>query len=284
MQNLHNFTRGAALNESVARKLLTPLTDEQIRAVAPSVFAERPHESRSERYAYIPTYRVLEGLRREGFIPVEVRQSLSRIAGRQEFTKHMLTFRHSAASAARVGDSIPQLSLVNSHDGSSTYRLYAGLHRFICSNGLLVCDGEFDSISVQHSGNIRDRVIEGSFEVIDEAAKAGERVTEWKALQLAIPEQEAFARAALALRFEGRDKPPISEAQALAPRRHEDAGSDLWTVFNRVQENVIKGGQSYRQNGRRNSVRTVQGIDQRTGLNRALWRLAEEMRAIKTAN
>jgi hypothetical protein len=284
MQNLHNFTRGAALNESVARRLLNPLSDEQIRAAAPSVFADRPHDSRSTRYAYIPTYRVLEALRREGFLPVEVRQSITRIPGRSDFTKHMLTFRHGTAAAARVGDSIPQLSLVNSHDGSSSYRLYAGLHRFICSNGLLVCDGEFDSISVQHSGNIRDRVIEGSFEVIEEAVKAGERVAEWQALQLAAPEQEAFARAALALRFEGRDTPPITEAQALAARRPEDDGADLWTVFNRVQENVIKGGQRYRQNGRRASVRAVQGIDQRTGLNRALWRLAEEMRAIKNAN
>jgi len=31
-----------------------PLSDDQIRAVAPSIFADAPHESRSERYSYIP--------------------------------------------------------------------------------------------------------------------------------------------------------------------------------------------------------------------------------------
>jgi hypothetical protein len=284
--NLHNFTRGAALNDYVARQYLAPLSDDQIRATAPSVFAERPHESRSARYAYIPTFRVLEALRREGFVPVKAQQSVARIEGRKTFTKHMLTFAHTSAKAARVGDSIPQISLVNSHDGTSAYRLFAGLHRFVCSNGLMVCDGEFDSISVAHTGDVRGRVIEGSFEVIDQAAKAGERALEWQGIQLAQPEQEAFARAALALRFEDREdgKAPIVEADALRARRYDDQGNDLWTVFNRVQENVVRGGQRYRQNGRRMSTREVKGIDQANGLNRALWRLADEMRAIKAAN
>jgi hypothetical protein len=30
-----------------------PLSDDQIRRVAPSIFADAPHESRSERYSYI---------------------------------------------------------------------------------------------------------------------------------------------------------------------------------------------------------------------------------------
>ena len=36
-----------------------PLSDDQIRRVAPSIFAEAPHGSRSERYSYIPTATVL---------------------------------------------------------------------------------------------------------------------------------------------------------------------------------------------------------------------------------
>ena len=43
-----------------------PLSDDQIRTVAPSIFAEAPHESRSERYSYIPTAALLSELRREG--------------------------------------------------------------------------------------------------------------------------------------------------------------------------------------------------------------------------
>lgn len=40
-----------------------PLSDEQIRTVAPSIFAQAPHGSRSERYSYIPTATVLAELR-----------------------------------------------------------------------------------------------------------------------------------------------------------------------------------------------------------------------------
>jgi len=43
--------------------------------VAPSIFADAPHESRSERYSYIPTASVLQGLRGEGFEPFMVCQT-----------------------------------------------------------------------------------------------------------------------------------------------------------------------------------------------------------------
>ena len=46
-----------------------PLSDDQIHRVAPSIFADAPHESRSQRYAYIPTAAVLTELRKEGFQP-----------------------------------------------------------------------------------------------------------------------------------------------------------------------------------------------------------------------
>src|SRR5262245_6419701 len=81
---------------SSGRKLrsATPLSDGQMRAAAPSVFAEGKHASRSVRYTYIPTIQVLRGLRNEGFEPFEVVQSASRVAGKAAFTKHMIRLRH----------------------------------------------------------------------------------------------------------------------------------------------------------------------------------------------
>jgi hypothetical protein len=37
----------------------SPLSDDQIRTVAPSIFAIDKHDSRSDRYTYIPTIDVL---------------------------------------------------------------------------------------------------------------------------------------------------------------------------------------------------------------------------------
>ena len=63
----------------------------------------------------------------------------------------------------------------------------------------------------------------------------------------------------------------------------EDRKSDLWSIFNRVQENLVKGGLTGRTaNGRRQRTRPVQGIDQNLRLNRALWMLAEGMRQLKS--
>ena len=64
-----------------------PLSEDQMRATAPSIFAAGKHASRSERYTYIPTIDVLRGLREEGFEPFMVAQSQSRIEGETEFTK-----------------------------------------------------------------------------------------------------------------------------------------------------------------------------------------------------
>jgi Domain of unknown function (DUF932) len=67
-----------------------PLSEDQMRAAAPSIFAEGKHASRSERYTYIPTIDVLRGLRKEGFEPFMVAQGASRVEGKAEFTKHMI--------------------------------------------------------------------------------------------------------------------------------------------------------------------------------------------------
>ena len=55
---------------------------------------------------------------------------------------------------------------------------------------------------------------------------------------------------------------------------------DLWSVFNRTQENLTQGGLRS-ANGRRQQTRPVQGIDQNIRLNRALWLLADGMRQLK---
>lgn len=53
---------------------------------------------------------------------------------------------------------------------------------------------------------------------------------------------------------------------------------DLWTVYQRLQENLIKGGLSGRNaKGKRTSTRSVNGIDGDIKLNKALWVMAEKM-------
>ena len=112
-----------------------PLTNDELRQVAPSVFAEAAHDSRSARYAYIATIEILNGLRREGFEVFDARQARTRLPDRTEHTKHLLRLRHASHTGrALAGDSVPEILLLNSHDGSSSYQMMGGIFRFICAN------------------------------------------------------------------------------------------------------------------------------------------------------
>ena len=75
---------------------------------------------------------------------------------------------------------------------------------------------------------------------------------------------------------------PITAEQLTEARRPEDLGHSLWTTFQRVQENAMRGGQTGRTvNDLRFRTREVASIDRGVSLNRALWVLAEEMSKIK---
>ena len=53
-------------------------------------------------------------------------------------------------------------------------------------------------------------------------------------------------------------------------------------MFNRAQENFIKGGLSaHTGNGRRHTTRAVQGIDSGIRQNHALWLLANSLRQLE---
>lgn len=259
---------------STAIRSELPLTDDQIRQVAPSIFADAPHESRSARYTYIPTGQVLAGLRKEGFEPFYACQTRTRDSDRRDYTKHMLRLRH----ASQInGKEAQEIVLLNSHDGSSSYQMLSGVFRFVCSNGM-VCGDTFEDIRVPHKGQIIDNVIEGAYTVLNDFDEVQGQVEGMKALTLSPDAQQAFGRAALTLRYD-QDAAPITENQLLRSRRIEDTGADLWRTFNRVQENMIRGGLRGRNaQGRATSTREVQGIDSSIKLNRALWVLAEEMR------
>ena len=257
-----------------------PLLDDQIRAVVPSIFAETPHESRPQRYSYIPTATVLSELRQEGFLPFMVCQTRVRNEDRREYTKHLIRLRH----ASQInGDEANEIILLNSHDGTSSYQMLAGQFRFVCQNGL-VCGDTFADIRVPHKGDVAGQVIEGAYEVLKGFERVQEARESMRAITLEAGEDDVFARSALALKYDDPDKPaPVTESQLLVPRRWDDRKSDLWSIFNRVQENLVKGGLTGRTaNGRRQRTRPVQGIDQNLRLNGALWMPAEGMRQLKS--
>lgn len=285
-------TRFSARNSTTIKHSNRPLTADEIRSVAPSVFAAAAHESRSARYTYIPTADVLAGLQREGFLPFAATQSRSRVEGKSEFTKHMLRLRHESALARGNEGSVNEIILINSHDGTSSYQMLGGVFRFVCANGLVVADSTIEDVRCKHTGDVIGDVVEGAFRLLAGFERVDASREAMQAVQLSAPQQEAFARAALAMRYPDKQANEIvvRPDQVLRPVRFADRQDDLWTTFNRVQEHVVRGGdrgwQRVERDGRstvrRATTRAVNGIDGNVALNRGLWVLAEEMRKLVT--
>lgn len=116
-----------------------PLTREELMQVVPSVFGEDKHASRSDRYCYIPTITLLENLQSEGFEPFFACQTRVRDESKREHTKHMLRLRRAGQI---TGQQVPEIILLNSHDGSSSYQMLPSFFRQVCHNGL-ICGQSF---------------------------------------------------------------------------------------------------------------------------------------------
>lgn len=262
----------------------SPMSNDVLAKYAPSVFAQDAHKRTSERYAFVPTVEIVDGLRQAGWGVYGAGEQRVRNEERRGYQKHILRFRRTDTQLLNIGDSLPEIVLTNSHDASSAFQLHAGLFRLVCSNGLVIADETFSRMSVRHSGKAQEEVLEGSFKVLSELPRIAESVEGMRAVQLDAGEQAAFASAALMARY-GEDKAPVEPRQILATRRHNDRDGSLWSTFNAVQENLTRGGirGARGANGRRGSVRAVHGIDTDTKLNKALWTLAEEMRKLKNA-
>jgi Domain of unknown function (DUF932) len=241
----------------------------------PSIYATHPSAKVSEKYGFIPTSVIVHALERSGFVPVKAqaaRSSRERVA----FAKHLIRFRHQEHMNTQVGDWLPEVVLVNSHDGSSSYQIMAGVYRLVCANGMIV-GNSFAEARVRHTKNAPDEIVDASFRVIESLPGIADGIEDMRAITLEAGEREAFAVAALTLRYP--DEAPIRPAQLLNTRRSADTSSDLWTTFNVLQENLLQGGQRRADSKRR--TRKISSVSEDVRLNRSLWTLAEELKRLK---
>ena len=262
------------------------LTNDQIMLGAPSVFATEPHHEVSDRYGFQSTIDVVDALRFEGWMPVDATQKNVRDKSKRELTTHLLRFRR-LDNDIQVGDSVVELLLKNAHDRSSSFVLHAGLFRMACANGIIIADSTFAKMSVRHGKNIVNDIIEGSYDIIDEVPTITHHVEGMQNTMLSGAQRNDFARDAYTMAFGEKDENDLtSDAsivnQLLRYKRQADSGHDLWSTFNVVQENIIRGGvQTTKINDkgrvRRNTRREVTSIDKNIKLNKALWEMATDL-------
>lgn len=261
------------------------LTPAQLHRVAPSVFANEAHESRSAKFVPVSTANVLDALLQEGFYPVKANQSVCRDASRRDFTKHIVRLRHrdQLENPTLVGGTVPEILITNANDGASSFSVGFGLYRLVCSNGLVV-GKELASHATRHTGNgVLDNVIEGVYKVLEQRDDVLGRIERWSGVQTTLDQQFELASRVAEARW-GKDAngniltPLNNPSQLLTARRWADNGTDAWTILNRIQENVIRGGLPGRSDsGRRTRTREVNSVNEDLRINQAIWNIAEEV-------
>jgi hypothetical protein len=265
------------------------LDDDELRRFAPSVFSMSAWDQMSDKYALVPTIDVINGLRNEGFMPVQAAQSRVRNADKREYTKHLVRLRHVDTLASQQPE-VGEIVLTNAHDGTAAFQLFLGIYRLVCTNGLMLGQ-TFESYHVRHFGpRVTDEVIDATYHVADQLPRVMDRIGEMKALPM--PETAALALAMVArdLRWKPDEEiiegevvehptAPIEPAQLLQARRSIDANDNsVWGVYNRVQESIMKGGLPGTGSGqRRMSTRAVNSVNAEITLNRRIWDVASQL-------
>lgn len=258
---------------------LDPLSDKQLKEFAPTIFAKGGIEGVTEKYGFVNSKIIIDAMRDSGFEPVEVRQSQRRgdeADYKMGFTKHMLKFRMAGlVGKVKRGDVVPQIVMLNSHDRSSGFQLWPGLFRLICENGLMVSESATVSpIKIPHTIRLAQNVVDQSKELIRCTDGVFRLRDDMLKFELSKQAQIKFATAALEFR------PPrragiIEPDTLLIPRRKEDDKPDLWHVFNRVQENMLRGGnETTTADGRKAVTKGIGRIERDVEVNSALWSLA----------
>lgn len=209
-----------------------------------SVNATHPHPKVSERYQFINTREVLSLLENDGFRVQHI--SAAKRKGNKGFGAHLVRLHHVDAKPLNVKGSwvLPQLLLANSHDRSMRFGLIAGAFRYACMNGLIF-GGTGTNYQLYHVGTASDAALEIAAQAPSLIQRSVEAIQTLSNARLDnVNDRFDFASKAYALRF-GQDRisaeVEINARLLLSSYRVVDDQTDLFTVFNRVQEKLING-------------------------------------------
>ena len=211
-----------------------------------------------------------------GWKLTNAKQSKTKVPLRQNFGVHITEFQHPDLYIKNSEGGVearPTVVLLNSHDGSRPINFEMGLFRLVCSNGLMVKDKDFGGFKERHTKYTLQEVQNMIEQKMLGLNSTVEKINRWSGIEMSAKDRRAFAIDALALRL-GEEK--VAEdyeiMEILSPRRDADAPNTLWHTFNRVQENIIRGG--YQMNNR--TARPITNPIQDMVLNQGLWSLADE--------
>ncbi len=234
-----------------------------------------------------------------GFRPTRATQQPNRIDGREKYNKHLIAFSHKDELAKTDLESRTEVLLYNSHDGRSSLKLFAGVFRFVCDNGIVAGEGFKNKMRHSHKTannfeKLLTKTLDGLPQVTDQVEKLSKTELTVKQI-LDLAEQAAKLRwKSIALQgYLGNPKTGLfytedTLRQISMPIRYEDNGCNAWKAFNRIQESILKGGVYIRsitnrhidQNkvyGKRRKAKGITALSENIRINQSLWDMTHEL-------
>ena len=254
----------------------TFLTKEQIKDKAKSIFATGGGENTSERYSHIPTYQIVEDMKVLGWEVVDVKEVKAR--KNVGFQKHLVVFRNNdIVIDGKDGDTVfPQILLTNSSDGKNAFTFRAGLFRLVCENGLVISTQDFANMRIRHYGYKFEDLKATITNIVEKLPLTVASMNKFKQIQLNKKQILKLAKEALNIRFGEveMNRITVDWNEFVKPTRREDEGTDLWSVFNVVQEKVLEGDFNYVAGNKSRKARKIKNFNQDMEVNSRLYELA----------
>ena len=219
-------------------KSLKALSREELKSLAPSIFNHTVGSKLTDKYVHIPTDTIVEDMEALGWFPYDVKTVKTRKKNANT-AKHLIQFFNPDIvinDENGEADMHPTLLLVNSHDGSTAVKFEMGVFRFVCSNGLVGFDQHAETERIKHIADNASNLDSFVISMNSKVNKLLTEVNEMKHKGLSIEDMRKLAIEAARLRYNNLDEINIDDLFAV--NRVEDESNDLWTVFNRIQENL----------------------------------------------
>ena len=235
-----------------------------LRERVPAIFTKTPSPKVSNRYSFADSEYYLQK-----FIDADWTIHSARQVSKSEYAPHQVILRNK--DIATVGDLLPQLIFTNSHNGIKKMTMDTGIYRLVCSNGLVVPTSITQSLSIKHidlGDSTTDTIVNSFYEKVPIIMNSIDRM---RNKILTDDEIDNFTYNALQIRF--INAVGININDVVKPSRIEDYSDDLWTVFNVVQEKLIRGG--IQLPSKRHS-RPINNFVNDNDINTKLWQLAEQ--------
>jgi hypothetical protein len=242
-----------------------------------------PKSSLSNKYKFVDTVQAVNIFEEAGYENTSVSLASARKPENNGYQKHLLRFRHKSFidNPAPV---VPEILLINSHSGICSFRLMLGFYRMACANGL-ICGDTLQEFRINHRGFEPETIKEAICNISDSVPETIQSIQAMQAKQLTRDQKLELADNSLALitapdtwlYYDIKD----SLNRLLYPRRNQDYKPDLFTVFNVIQEKILKGGRYLMPYKNIEPVkymkrtRGIKSIDRQISVNKELFSLAQ---------